>query len=59
MRAVPLTPDSDFIENLDTAIKRTWPKPKVLVVSFPANPTCMTVDPEFFERLVAFARSTI
>ena len=29
LRAVPLTDDTDFIENLDTAIKRTWPKPKV------------------------------
>ncbi|MFT5442751.1 MAG: alanine-synthesizing transaminase [Myxococcota bacterium] len=56
LRAVPLTPNTDFIENLTDAIKRTWPKPKVLVLSFPANPTTMTVDLPFFERIVAFAK---
>jgi alanine-synthesizing transaminase len=56
LRAVPLTPDTDFIENLDQAIKRTWPKPKLLILSFPANPTTMTADLPFFERVVAFAR---
>ncbi|MDP6977778.1 MAG: aminotransferase class I/II-fold pyridoxal phosphate-dependent enzyme [Myxococcota bacterium] len=56
LRAVPLTPDTDFIENLDTAIKRTWPKPKLLVISFPANPTTMVVDLPFFERVIEFAR---
>ncbi len=56
LRAVPLTDDTDFIENLDTAIKRTWPKPKMLIVSFPANPTTQVVDLAFFERLIEFAR---
>ncbi|MBW2391651.1 MAG: aminotransferase class I/II-fold pyridoxal phosphate-dependent enzyme, partial [Deltaproteobacteria bacterium] len=56
LRAVPLTSDTDFIENLDQAIKRTWPKPKVLVLSFPANPTTQVVDLAFFERVVEFAR---
>jgi alanine-synthesizing transaminase len=56
LRAVPLTPDTDFIENLEQAMKRTWPKPKVLVISFPANPTTQVVDLAFFERIVEFAR---
>jgi alanine-synthesizing transaminase len=55
LRHVPLTPDSDFIENLELAIQRTWPKPKALIVSFPHNPTTRVVDRAFFERIVAFA----
>ena len=56
LRHVPLTPDTDFIENLELAMSRTWPKPKLLILSFPHNPTTVTVDFEFFERIVAFAR---
>src|SRR5690606_41221827 len=55
-RTVPLTPDCDFIANLEAAMKRTWPKPKLLVLSFPANPTTQVVDRAFFERVVDFAR---
>jgi alanine-synthesizing transaminase len=53
---VPLTADSDFIANLETAMQRTWPKPKMLIISFPANPTTHGGRPAFFERIVAFAR---
>jgi alanine-synthesizing transaminase len=53
---VPLTPDSDFIDNLRKAIQRTWPKPKMLILSFPHNPTTRVVDRSFFEEIVAFAR---
>ena len=56
LRTVPLAPDSDFVANLETAMRRTWPKPKLLVLSFPANPTTQVVDRAFFERVVAFAR---
>ncbi|MCZ6782571.1 MAG: aminotransferase class I/II-fold pyridoxal phosphate-dependent enzyme [Proteobacteria bacterium] len=56
LRQVPLTPDSDFIVNLEEAVARTWPKPKMLIVSFPANPTTQIVDRGFFERIVAFAQ---
>jgi alanine-synthesizing transaminase len=56
LRSVPLTPDSDFIENLETAMARTWPKPKMLIVSFPANPTTQVVDLPYLERIVDFAR---
>jgi len=57
LRKVPLTPDSDFFENLEQAVARTWPKPKMLILSFPANPTTTVVDKAFFERVVAFARA--
>ena len=55
LRHVPLTSDSDFIENLEQAIQRTWPKPKALILSFPHNPTTRVVDRAFFERIVEFA----
>jgi len=57
LRTVPLTPDSDFFANLEQAMARTWPKPKLLMVSFPANPTTQVVDRAFFERLVDFAKA--
>jgi alanine-synthesizing transaminase len=56
LRTVPLTPDTDFFENLETAMRRTWPKPKLLLLSFPANPTGQVVDRPFFEKVVAFAK---
>jgi alanine-synthesizing transaminase len=56
LRHVPLTPDTDFIENLKQAVRRTWPKPKMLILSFPANPTTQVADLALFERVVAFAR---
>ncbi len=57
LRKVPLTEDSDFIENLELAVSRTWPRPKMLIISFPANPTTHVVDLSFFERIVDFARA--
>jgi alanine-synthesizing transaminase len=57
LRKVPLTSDSDFIENLELAVSRTWPRPKMLIISFPANPTTQIVDYSFFERIVAFAKA--
>ena len=56
LRKVPLTADSDFFANLETAMQRTWPKPKLLMLSFPANPTTQVVDRGFFERVVEFAK---
>ena len=56
LRHVPLTPDSDFIENLEEALSRSWPKPKMMILSFPHNPTTRVVEPGFFERIVDFAR---
>lgn len=49
------TPD-DFFSQLHATVKNTWPKPRILIVSFPHNPTTTCVDLDFFERLVSFAR---
>lgn len=56
LRTVPLTPDTDFVESLEAVMERTWPKPKLLILSFPANPTGQVVDRAFFERVIEFAR---
>jgi alanine-synthesizing transaminase len=56
LRSVPLTPDGDFFARLDETAKLAWPKAKLLILSFPHNPTTMCVDRSFFEKVVAFAR---
>jgi alanine-synthesizing transaminase len=56
IRHVPLFPGVDFFVELEKAIKDSWPKPKMLVLNFPANPTTQCVDLEFFEKVVAIAR---
>lgn len=53
---VPLSLDEDFFENLTGAFDNTAPSPRVVIVSFPHNPTTATVGLEFFERLVSFAK---
>lgn len=57
VNSVPLTPDTaDFFADLQEAYDRTWPRPRVILVSFPHNPTGHCVELDFFERLVRFAR---
>ncbi|WP_178862387.1 alanine transaminase [Thiomicrorhabdus cannonii] len=56
IRHVRMTPDVDFFEELDKAIKESWPKPKMLVLNFPGNPTTQTVELEFFEKVVAICK---
>lgn len=56
IRHVPLTPDVDFFAELEKSVKDSWPKPKMLVLNFPGNPTTQCVDLEFFQRIVDFAR---
>jgi alanine-synthesizing transaminase len=56
IRSVPTTPDERYWEALDRAMKFTVPRPSVLVVNYPSNPTSETVDLGFYERLVAWAR---
>jgi alanine-synthesizing transaminase len=55
VRHVPLVPGIDFFAELERAIKETWPRPKMLLLSFPANPTTQCVELDFFERVVALA----
>ena len=56
IRHVPMTPGVDFFEELQRSIRESYPKPKLLIVNFPSNPTTQCVDLAFFERLVAIAR---
>lgn len=56
IRHVPLVPGGDFFAELEKSVKDSWPKPKMLVLNFPGNPTTQCVDLEFFERVVAFAK---
>jgi len=53
---VPLTEGSDFFAELEKAIGDSWPKPKMLIVNFPGNPTTQCVDLAFLERLVSIAK---
>ncbi len=56
IRAVPTTPDEAYFQSLERAMRFTVPRPSVLVVNYPSNPTAETVDLAFYERLVAWAR---
>ena len=56
IRHVPLLPGEDFFAELVKAIETSWPRPKMLVLNFPANPTAMCVELNFFEKLVEIAR---
>ena len=56
VRGIPVGPDSDFFENLIDATRQTWPKPRVLIISYPHNPTTEVVDIEFFEKIVDYAK---
>ena len=56
IRHVPMTPDVDFFAEMEKAIKDSWPKPKMLVLNFPGNPTTQCVELDFFEKVVEIAR---
>src|SRR3546814_6148844 len=56
VRHVRMTPDVDFFEELQKAIKESWPAPKMLILNFPGNPTTQCVDLAFFEKVVAICR---
>ena len=56
IRHVPLVEGIDFFAELEKAIKDSWPKPKMLVLNFPGNPTTQCVELDFFEKVVAIAR---
>ncbi len=56
IRHVPMIPGVDFFAELEKAIQDSWPRPKMLVMNFPGNPTAQCVDLEFFEKVVAIAR---
>ena len=56
IRSVPTTPDEDYWKSLEAAMAFTAPRPSVLVVNYPSNPTAEVVDLAFYERLVAWAK---
>ncbi len=56
VRRIPLGPDRDFFEDLIAATKQTWPRPKILIICFPHNPTTEVVDLAFFEKVVDYAK---
>ncbi len=56
IRHVPMVPGICFFDELVKAIKDSWPKPKMLILNFPGNPTTQCVDLEFFEKVVAIAK---
>jgi len=56
IRSIPAAPGAGFFESLERAVRYTVPKPSVLVIGYPSNPTAYTADLPFYERVVAFAR---
>lgn len=56
VRHVPIGPGIDFFEELEKAIRNCLPKPKVLLINFPANPTAQCVDIDFFKRVIDIAK---
>ncbi|MBK1727536.1 alanine transaminase [Halorhodospira neutriphila] len=56
IRHVPMVPEGDFFAELEKAIRDTFPKPKMLILNFPSNPTGQCVELEFFEKVVDIAR---
>jgi alanine-synthesizing transaminase len=56
IRHVPLTPGVDFFAELEKAIKDSWPRPRMLILNFPGNPTTQCVELDFYEKVVDIAR---
>ena len=56
IRSVRMTPGVDFFDELERAVRESIPKPKMMILGFPSNPTAQCVDLPFFERVVALAR---
>ncbi len=56
IRHVPMSDEQSFFGELEQAIRNSWPKPKMLVLNFPANPTTQCVELDFYQKVVAIAR---
>lgn len=56
IRHVPIGPGRDFFAEIEIAVRDTWPRPKILIVNFPSNPTAEVVDLAFYQKVVDFAR---
>ena len=56
MQSIPLYDEGQLLDSIQKVLNEVWPKPKVLILSFPNNPTTMTASPEFFEKVVDLAK---
>ncbi len=56
IRSLPATPDEDFMQRLDHAMRHSVPKPLALVLNYPSNPTARVADLDFYREIVAYAR---
>jgi alanine-synthesizing transaminase len=56
VRRIPIARDRDFFEDLLAAARQTWPQPKLLIISYPHNPTTEVTTLEFFQKVVDFAK---
>jgi alanine-synthesizing transaminase len=56
IRSVPMAPGVDFFAELERAIRESTPKPKMMILGFPSNPTSQCVEYEFFERVIELAK---
>ncbi|WP_044530087.1 alanine transaminase [Herbaspirillum sp. B65] len=56
IRSVRMSPGVDFFDELERAVRESYPKPKMMILGFPSNPTAQCVELEFFERVVKLAR---
>ncbi len=56
IRSIPMAPGIDFFAELERGIRESIPKPKMMILGFPSNPTAQCVELNFFERVIALAR---
>jgi len=57
VQGVPMRSGEEFFDEMTAAVSRSWPRPKLLIMNFPANPTTATVNLNFMQRVVDFARA--
>lgn len=57
VRSVPMIPGGDFLAEIEKAVSECIPKPKMLIIGFPSNPTAQCVELDFFERVIALAKT--
>ncbi len=56
VRSIPIQKDADFFKGVEDAFKSAWPKPRVLLINFPHNPTTACTELSFFQKVVDFAK---
>jgi len=58
IRHVPMSPDHNYLQELERAVQHSVPKPIAVIVNFPSNPTAQVVDLDFYAQIVEFAQRT-